>query len=76
MSLDNITGLGRAAQAAGFLDRARELLQSLDGHTMAPSTLLRFTRIDLDIQSFLSLVLEQCRGTWALYCCSVATALK
>ena len=71
-SFVNIDGIGRAAQAGSLLSRVIESIRS----NYNPLGLAELRRIDADLQSFLSVVLEQCRGTWGVYCGAIAIALR
>ncbi|KAF2162683.1 hypothetical protein M409DRAFT_58095 [Zasmidium cellare ATCC 36951] len=77
-SFDSVDGSGRAAQAAVLMDRVLNFVGNLDSNAafLGQTVLTDLTYIDADIQSFLSLVLEQCHGVWGQFCCSVATAMK
>ena len=67
-----IGSFGRQAQAAYLLDQLLTAIKIIDIEVKQAELF----RIDGELQSFLSIVINQCRGTWGLYCGSIAMTIR
>ena len=73
MSFAKPMGFGRAAQAAGLLDRVLNLIRF---QLITEESMTELAALDLDLQTFLSMVFEQYTRPLTGFCCCIATALK
>ncbi|KAI1378394.1 hypothetical protein F4677DRAFT_443607 [Hypoxylon crocopeplum] len=67
-----VGGFGRAAQAASHLDQVLKGFQMPD----LRSRLVHLDFLDLGLQGFLKLVMQQCQGKWAIFCGAIALAIR
>ena len=72
LNFGGIGSFGRQAQAAYLLDQLLTTTKIADIEVKQAE----LSRIDGDLQSFLSIVMDQCRGTWGLYCGSIAITIR
>lgn len=67
-----ITGFELAAQASAMLDEVLAITRN----RVHPAPIEEVARIDAAVQSFLIVVLEQCDGTWATPCGTIAIIIR
>lgn len=72
LTFGGVGSFGREAQAAYLLDRVLSAIKIADIEVKQAE----LSRIDGELQSFLSIVMDQCGGTWGLYCGSIAIIIR
>ena len=65
-------GLERQVQAAYLLEELLSIINNADNQDLLRSLL----RLDVKLQSFLGVVMDQCDGTWGLYCGSISITIR
>ena len=65
-------GLERQVQAAYILEELLNIINNADNEDWLRSLL----RLDVKLQSFLGVVMDQCDGTWGLYCGSISVTIR
>ncbi|CAH0051974.1 unnamed protein product [Clonostachys solani] len=72
LTFPNLGGFGRMAQATCFLDQLRKAFEVDD----IDSRLLLLSRLDTNIQAFLSLVMPQCQEEPGIYCSAMNITIR
>ena len=68
----HVGGFGRAAQATALLDQVVKALSLAD----LGSKRTQLDELDGLLRSFLATVMQQCQGTWGVYCAAIAIAIR
>lgn len=68
----NKDGFARAGQAAWLLDQVLKTPPQSD----LDQALSQMLDLGSEIQSFLAILMEQCHGTWGVYCGAIAISIR
>lgn len=66
------SGFGRQAQAVCLLEKVFSAIKIVDIRDLQSALL----KLDVDLQTFLSTVMDQCDGTWGRFCGSIAISIR